>query len=130
MLLRTVRCFGLAFGTAAVGAFAAIEALRILHPWAYSTELPFHIRITFLHALLFAVILWIWFSFSEPKVTTMRGLLAAIAAALIAGLSAVLLGVYGAVQVVSGQAFIASFVAVALYCLIAHILRFVTRTEH
>jgi len=128
MLPRTVRCFVLAFGTAAVGAFAAIEALRILHPWAYRTELPFHIRITFLHALIFAVIFWIWFSYSEPRVTTMRGFLAAIAAVLIGGFSAVLLGVYGVVQVASGQAFIASFVAVALYCLIAPILRF--GTEH
>src|SRR5437867_61294 len=84
-----------------------------------SNDVEYLVLWTALHSIeLFLLLLW-WFAEKQPDLSTIRGIVLSIAAALIGALLAVMLGPGGIVLIVTGQAFVTSCVAVVVYALIA-----------
>src|SRR5437867_604403 len=96
-----------------------IASLRFSGEMGLSNDVEYLVLWTALHSIeLFLLLLW-WFAEKQPDLSTIRGIVLSIAAALIGALLAVILGPGGIVLIVTGQAFVTSCVAVVVYALIA-----------
>jgi hypothetical protein len=93
--------------------------LRIFNDWAFTTEFKWHAALTAIHSCLVFVFMVLWFGNLQTNLTAGAVLKRGLGAALIGGLLAILALPYGFVLIMSGQAFVTSCVATAVYIAIA-----------
>jgi hypothetical protein len=104
-----------AFVSAAMGGIVSMILLRILHNWAYRTQFPNWLRLTALHSLLMFGALVAWFWEVQPELPPRAIVTKALWIAIFGAMLSILLLPWGFVLIISGQAFITSFMATAAY---------------
>jgi hypothetical protein len=109
---------------AATGGLVSMGFLAVFHNWAFTTEFTGWATMTAVHSLLLSIFLTSWFWEVRPLSAPEKMIGKIVGAVILGGLVAVLImwGLWlGILLVISGQAFITSAVAVAMYVAIASI---------
>ncbi len=103
------------------GGAASMDVLRVFHSWAYSTEFRSWTSMTLIHTFLVFAFLSFWFGIVPPQISFRSMVARGVGASLIAGLLAILVRPpWGTALIITGQAFITSTVATAMYICMAY----------